>query len=54
MRQAGAVLHKTNELRGYRAREVHVRRPREAIERGPPVDTADTDPAESVPALWIM
>jgi hypothetical protein len=27
---------------------------REAIERGPSVDTADIDPAESVPALWIM
>jgi hypothetical protein len=34
--------------------EVHVRLPREAIERGPSGDTADIDPAESVPALWIM
>jgi hypothetical protein len=30
-----------------------VRLAREAIERRPSVDTADIDPAESVPAPWI-
>lgn len=36
------------------ARKIHVRLTRDAIERGPSIDTADIDPAETVPALWIM
>lgn len=36
------------------ARKIHVKLTREAIERGPSVETADIDPAETVPALWIM
>ena len=36
------------------ARKVHVRLAREAIKSGPSIDTADIDPAETVPALWIM
>jgi hypothetical protein len=36
------------------ARKVYVKLAREAIEHGPSVETADIDPAETVPALWIM
>ena len=36
------------------ARQIHVRLTRAAVERGPSIDAADIDPAETVPALWIM
>ena len=36
------------------ARKIHVTLTRKEIERGPSVVTADIDPAETVPALWIM
>ena len=36
------------------AKTVHVNLTRAAIERGPSVETADIDPAETLPALWIM
>jgi sporulation protein YlmC with PRC-barrel domain len=36
------------------AKKIHVNLTREAIERSPSVDTADIDPAETLPALWIM
>jgi sporulation protein YlmC with PRC-barrel domain len=36
------------------ARTVHVNLTRAAIEGGPSVETADIDPAETLPALWIM
>jgi hypothetical protein len=36
------------------ARKIHVKLTRDAIKRGPSVETADIDPAETVPALWIM
>jgi sporulation protein YlmC with PRC-barrel domain len=36
------------------AKKIHVRLTRAAITRGPSVDTADIDPAETQPALWIM
>lgn len=36
------------------AKKIHVNLTREAIKRGPSVQTADIDPAETVPALWIM
>jgi sporulation protein YlmC with PRC-barrel domain len=36
------------------AKKIHVNLTREAIERGPAVQTADIDPAETLPALWIM
>jgi PRC-barrel domain len=36
------------------AKKIHVRLTREAIKGGPSVQTADIDPAETVPALWIM
>jgi len=36
------------------ARRIHVKLMRTEIERGPSVATADIDPAETVPAVWIM
>lgn len=36
------------------ARKIHVNLTRDAIKGGPLVDTAAIDPAEIVPALWIM
>jgi len=36
------------------AKIIHVRLTRDAITRGPSVETADIDPAETLPALWIM
>jgi hypothetical protein len=36
------------------AKKIHVSLTRGAIEAGPKVETADIDPAENVPALWIM
>ena len=36
------------------AKKIHVNLTREAVKRGPSVQTADIDPAETVPALWIM
>ena len=36
------------------AKKIHVNLAREAIKRGPSVKTADIDPAETVPALWIL
>ena len=36
------------------AKTVHVNLTRAAIEGGPSVETAGIDPAETVPALWIM
>jgi len=36
------------------AKKIHVNLTREAIKRGPSVETADIDPAETLPALWIM
>src|SRR4051794_34538341 len=35
-------------------RKIHVNLTREAIKGGPSVETAPIDPAEVVPALWIM
>jgi hypothetical protein len=62
------VLHKTSELRGYHilasataieridspAKKIHVNLTRDAIKGGPSVETAQIDPAETLPALWIM
>jgi hypothetical protein len=36
------------------ARRIHVKLTRAAIEGAPSVQTADIDPAETLPALWIM
>jgi hypothetical protein len=36
------------------AKKIHVNLTREAITLGPLVQTADIDPAETLPALWIM
>jgi sporulation protein YlmC with PRC-barrel domain len=36
------------------AKKIHVTLTREAIKSGPSVQTADIDPAETLPALWIM
>ena len=36
------------------AKQIHVSLTRDAIKRGPSVETAPIDPAEIVPALWIM
>jgi hypothetical protein len=36
------------------AKKIHVNLTREAIKSGPSVQTADIDPAETLPALWIM
>jgi len=36
------------------AMKIHVKLTRDAIKRGPSVETAQIDPAEIVPALWIM
>lgn len=36
------------------AKKIHVNLTREAIQHGPSVQTADIDPAETLPALWIM
>jgi sporulation protein YlmC with PRC-barrel domain len=36
------------------AKKIHVSLTREAITRAPSVETAPIDPAETVPALWIM
>jgi hypothetical protein len=36
------------------AKKIHVALTRDEIEAGPSVDTADIDPAETLPALWIM
>ena len=35
-------------------KKIHVNLTREAIERAPSVESADVDPAETLPALWIM
>jgi hypothetical protein len=35
-------------------KKIYVTLSRDAISRGPSVETADIDPAETVPALWIM
>jgi hypothetical protein len=34
--------------------KIHVNLTRDAIKGGPSVETAQIDPAETVPALWIM
>jgi uncharacterized protein YrrD len=36
------------------AKRIHVSLTRDAIKRGPSVETAPIDPAENLPALWIM
>jgi hypothetical protein len=36
------------------SRKIHVSLTRRQIESGPSVDTADIDPAETQPAIWIM
>jgi sporulation protein YlmC with PRC-barrel domain len=36
------------------ARRIHVTLSRDAIKGAPSVETAPIDPAETVPALWIM
>jgi hypothetical protein len=36
------------------AKRIYVNLTRDAIKMGPSVETADIDPAETVPALWIM
>ncbi len=36
------------------ARKIHVKLTRRQIEAGPSVETADIDPAETQPAIWIM
>ena len=36
------------------ARKVHVKLTREEVKGGPSVETAQIDPAETLPALWIM
>ena len=36
------------------ARKIHVKLTRDAIKGGPSIETAPIDPAEIVPALWIM
>jgi sporulation protein YlmC with PRC-barrel domain len=36
------------------ARKIHVALTRHAIQSAPSVETAPIDPAENVPALWIM
>ena len=36
------------------ARKIHVNLTRRQIEGGPSVETADIDPAETQPAIWIM
>jgi sporulation protein YlmC with PRC-barrel domain len=36
------------------AMKIHVNLTRDAIKGGPSVETAQIDPAETVPALWIM
>jgi sporulation protein YlmC with PRC-barrel domain len=36
------------------AKKIHVTLTRDAITRGPSVETAPIDPAETLPALWIM
>ena len=35
-------------------KKIHVNLTREAIKGGPSVDSADIDPAETLPAVWIM
>ena len=35
-------------------KKIYVTLSRDTISRGPSVETADIDPAETVPALWIM
>jgi sporulation protein YlmC with PRC-barrel domain len=36
------------------AMKIHVNLTRDAIKAGPSVETAQIDPAETLPALWIM
>ena len=36
------------------AKKIHVNLTRDAIRGGPSVETAQIDPAETLPALWIM
>ena len=36
------------------AKKIHVNLRRDAIKAGPSVETAQIDPAETLPALWIM
>jgi len=36
------------------ARQIHVTLTRDAIQHGPSAETADIDPAETAPALWIF
>ena len=38
----------------WAARTVHVSLTRDQIKRSPTLDTADVDPAETVPTIWIM
>ena len=35
-------------------KKIHVTLTRDAVKAGPSVHSADIDPAETVPALWIM
>lgn len=35
-------------------KKIQVNLTREAIQRGPSIETADIDPAETLPAIWIM
>ena len=36
------------------AKKIHVKLLRDAIKAGPSVETAQIDPAETLPSLWIM
>jgi sporulation protein YlmC with PRC-barrel domain len=36
------------------ARKIHVNLSRDAIKAGPSLETAQIDPAETLPAVWIM
>ena len=36
------------------AKKIHVKLTRRDIEGGPSIEAADIDPAENLPALWIM
>jgi hypothetical protein len=36
------------------AKKIHVTLTRDEVKNGPSIDTADIDPAETAPALWIF
>ena len=52
-------MHKTSALLGYHILATdgeigHVDLTRETIKSGPSIETADIDPSETLPAVWIM